>query len=213
MFISGQPEEAPATEEPKPETEVPTITVEPTEPPEEPSEETETGKKNKRESKAFTGKKNPQKRTEIPDQGVEMKGFLHRKTWRGWDKCWCVLTYNAAYFTSSEENAEYSNMLPFSEGTGSLKQQRKGHDKQSQSLVIKVGKKSETVSVDSSEYMRWKDALEQVLGIGGGLELGSEEEEEFERAEPIDEGECEGLCVGDGNGVRVYDSGVYDGVY
>lgn len=136
------------------------------------------GKKRK-ESKAAT----VAKVRKLPDQGVQMKGYVYRKMWRGWEKCWCVLTYNAIYFTGVEENAEYSHMLSINpeEGGGSIKE-KSGRDRQSKGMMIKSSKKSkaETISVESSEFSQWYRQLEKVIGISGVEELLSEDEEEEE---------------------------------
>ena len=47
--------------------------------------------KKKKESKAAL----VTKVRKLPDQGVQMKGYVYSKVWRGWEKCWCVLTFNA----------------------------------------------------------------------------------------------------------------------
>ena len=173
--------------------EVPKITVQDEEePPTDITEERQPGDsesqanaKKKKESRAAPAPK----LRKLPDQGVQMKGHMFRKTWKGWEKCWCVLTYNALYFTGVEESGEYSHMLAINqeESGGSIKE-KKGHDKQSKGLIIKPNKKSksETVSIDSSEFTQWYRQLEQVIGISGVEELLSEDEGEVE---PIDEGE------------------------
>ena len=133
--------------------------------------------KKKKESKAAP----VAKVRKLPDQGVQMKGYVYRKMWRGWEKCWCVLTFNAMYFTGVEENAEYSHMLSINpeEGGGSIKE-KNGRDRQSKGMMIKTSKKSkaETISVESSEFSQWYRQLEKVIGISGVEELLSEDEEE-----------------------------------
>ncbi len=105
---------------------VPSITID-----EVPSQ---ADKKSKRESKALTVK--PEKK--LPDLGVAMKGYMHRKKTgltKNWEKPYCVLTYQAMYFTTVEENKEYSNMLPISQSCqGKLSETKKGkgHDKHCQ---------------------------------------------------------------------------------
>ena len=137
---------------------------------------------------------------EIPDQGVQIKGYLHRKkgTFGGWEKVYCVLTYAAIYFTSGEDVREYHHVCMLS-GSGTVKHEKRGHDKQSEGLLVKSGKNKETLSLAASDVQSWRQILEDVLGVSGGdLELGSEDEDEgvdaTTAAPPIDEGRYL-LCV------------------
>ena len=141
---------------------------------------------------------------EIPEQGVQMKGYVHRKkgTFGGWEKTYAVVTYAAIYFTSGDNVREYHHVCMLS-GSGSVKVEKKGHDKQSEGLLVKSGKNKETLSLPSSEVGSWKQAMEDVLGVSqGNLELESEDEGEgAESATPnssavprIEEGET-GVCV------------------
>lgn len=67
-----------------------------------------------------------------------MKGYIHRKRpglTRSWEKTYCVLTYQALYFTTMQDTKDYSSMLsiyPDSEGKLSETKKGKGHDKHSQ---------------------------------------------------------------------------------
>ena len=91
-------------------------------------------KQQKRESKALV----PKNEKKIPDQGVAIKGYIHRKKpglGRNWEKTYCVLTYQAIYFTTVNDNKDYSNMLPiYPDSQGELIETKKGkgHDKHSQ---------------------------------------------------------------------------------
>lgn len=171
--------------------ELPKITVEDeVEPSTDLTEERQPGESELQAKKKKESRVGPSPKVrKLPDQGVQMKGHMYRKTWRGWEKCWCVLTYNALYFTGMEESGEYSHMLPINqeESGGSIKE-KKGHDKQSKGLIIKPNKKSksETVSIEVSEFAQWYRQLEQVIGISGVEELLSEDEGEVGL---IDEGE------------------------
>ena len=122
-----------------------------------------------------------------------MKGYAHRKVgWNKWEKCWCILTYNALYFTNVEDNKDYSAMFPISSEAKNSVQQKKGQGS-SQGLLIKSGNKKEHISVESSsELADWRAFLEQVMGIGGVEELASEDEE---IEEEIEEGMSVCLCV------------------
>ena len=62
-----------------------------------------------------------------------MKGYIHRKK-QGlttkWEKTYCVLTFQAIYFTTMEDKKEYTNMLAISaDCDGKLSETKKGHDK------------------------------------------------------------------------------------
>lgn len=95
-------------------------------------------KKSKKETKTLT----PKVEKKLPDQGVVMKGYLHRKKpgslSRSWEKTYCVLTYQSMYFTTVEDNKEYSSMLPiYPDSDGKLAETKKGkgHDKHIQVQV------------------------------------------------------------------------------
>jgi len=100
---------------------VPSITVEdvapaPTPPP---------SKKGKKENKTLTIK--PEKK--LPDQGVTLKGsFLRKKPGlsRSWEKTYCVLTYQAFYFSNEADTKDYSNMLPIYPNMDVKLESRKG---------------------------------------------------------------------------------------
>ena len=156
---------------------------------EEPKEEAQP------EEEAETPKKKAGKRPSfIPEQGVEMKGYAYRKTWKKWEKCYCVLSFSALYFTTSADNKEYTHVLHIVDQKSSMKREKKGHDKNAHSLLIKTGGKKEQMSLESSEACEsWYQALEQVLGLSMVEELASEDE--GEGVEPIDEGEsCLSMC-------------------
>ena len=116
---------------------------------------------------------------EIPDQGIQMKGYVHRKkgTFGGWERAYAVVTYAAIYFTTGEEVKEYNHVCMLS-GSGTVKLEKKGHDKQAEGLFIKSGRNKETLSLPSTEIQPWRQVLEDVLGVSQELELGSEEEDE-----------------------------------
>ena len=158
-------------------TELPSITIE------TPTEEG-TPVKKKRESKAFLPPSaKPKSDKVLPDAGVEFKSYVHRKKGiKGWEKTYAVLTYQALYFTTIEDNKEYSNIIHLSADGSCTVSQKKGHDKHSQTLVIKAGKKSEHISVEAgTEFSRWKQALDRVMGTGEMVgELLSEDEEIME---------------------------------
>lgn len=103
--------------------------------------------KSKRDSKALTIK--PDKR--LPDQGVAMKGYLHRKKpglGRSWERTYCVLTYQTMYFTTMEDKKDYTSMLPVSSDSGgklSETKKGKGHDKHSQVSSGELGRGGECV--------------------------------------------------------------------
>ena len=123
---------------------VPSITVE-----EPASEETLSSTlKRKRDSKtpSLTVTKPARK---LPDQGVEMKGYIHRKKpglGAKWDKTYCVLTYQAVYFSTMQDNTEYSHMLSL---TGDNQQasisEKKGHDRSSKVEHIKREREFQTL--------------------------------------------------------------------
>lgn len=172
----GPTEEAPPPEEPKPEGDVPKITVEEHKEETQPEEETESLKK-----------KTSKRLSVIPEQGVEKKGYAYRKNWKKkWEKCFCVLSYQALYFTTSADNKEYTHVLHIVDQKSSLTREKKGHDKSAHSLLIKTGGKKEQMSLESSEACEsWYQALEQVMGLSVVEELASEDEEGG--VEPIDE--------------------------
>ena len=123
---------------------------------------------------------------EIPDQGIQMKGYLHRKkgTFGGWERVYAVVTYNAIYFTSSEGVREYHHVCMF-DGSGIVKIEKKGHDKSSEGLSVKSGKNKETLSLPATAIESWKQVMEDVLGVSQGtLELGSEDEDDGLDAPP-----------------------------
>ena len=107
---------------------VPNITVEEPLP-----EEHVTPSRKRKESKVSSLK--PTAQNKLPDHGVEMKGYIYRKKpglGNRWDKTYCIVTYQAVYFTTVDDNKEYNHMLPLSSDiTGSVSP-RKGHDKSSQ---------------------------------------------------------------------------------
>ena len=164
---------------------VPTITVDNAEAKEEGGKEEEESLRKRKESKAQQKK--------VPDHGIQMTGWVHRKIgWNRWEKCWCVLTFNALYFTGGESSGDYNHTLQLGDSNNAV-QQKKGHNKQSKSLLIKTGKKSEQMSIESvSECDQWQAALEVVMGISGVEELASEDEE---TGELIEEGVCVCVCV------------------
>ena len=165
---------------------MPSITVEAAAPPEDDSPE--QGKK-RRESKSATAKAAKKQRNEIPEHGVEMKGFVQRKSgWGKWEKSWCVVTYNAIYFTNSGENKDYSHFMPIMPEAKNVVQEKRGQGNHP-GLIIKTGAKKEHISFESSnEATQWKEHLEQVMGITGVEELYSEDEEEEEGAPVVDDG-------------------------
>ena len=117
---------------------------------------------------------------EIPEQGVQMRGYVHRKkgTFGGWERAYAVVTYAAIYFTSGEEVKDYHHVCLIN-GSGTVKLEKKGHDKQSEGLLVRSGKNKETLSLPSSESHSWKQVIEEVLGVSqANLELGSDEEDE-----------------------------------
>ncbi len=170
---------------------MPKITVESTEVP--PEDDSPDQTKKRKESKAVTSSKASKKqRSEIPEHGVEMKGFVQRKVgWGKWEKSWCVVTYNAMYFTSTEENRDYSHFVPIMPDSKKSVQQKKGQGSHP-GLIVKVGSKKEHISFESSsEASQWLEKLDQVMGLSGVEELASEDEEDEE--EPgIDEGQLPG---------------------
>ena len=141
---------------------------------------------------------------EIPEQGIQKKGYVHRKkgTFGGWERVYAVVTYAAIYFTSGEDVREYNHVCMLS-GSGTVKVEKKGHDKQSEGLFVKSGKNKETLSLPSSEVSSWKQVMEDVLGMSQSLELGSEDEDEgAESATPtpggaarVEDGETTVLCI------------------
>ena len=184
------------------EEEIPEIKVEPAE------GEEEMAPKKKRTSFAVSPSRSRTKAkplNEIPDQGIQMKGYVHRKkgTFGGWERTYCVVTFTAMYFTTGEDVREYHHMCMF-DGVGSVKREKKGHDKQSESLFVKSGKNKETLSLAAGELQTWFSSLEEVLGVAQvNLELGSEDEDDGTPAPPapaaaavpiIEDGE-RGSCV------------------
>lgn len=175
-------------EEEEKQEEIPAIKVEPVEEEEEPSK--------RKRSFAVSPKvgKKTKPLSEIPDQGIQKSGYVHRKkgAFGGWEKAYCVVTFTAMYFTAGEEVREYHHMCLLG-GTGSVKKEKKGHDKQSESIVIKSGKSKEVLSVAPSEIPAWKETMENVLGLSASCELLSEDEDDADTAsatvEPIQEGE------------------------
>lgn len=117
---------------------------------------------------------------EIPDQGVQVKGYIHRKkgTFGGWERVYGVITYAAMYFTSGEDVREFHHVCMFS-GTGTVKHEKKGHDRQSESLVVKSGKSKETLSLGATDVQSWKRVLEEVLGVSQDLEFVSGDEDDI----------------------------------
>ena len=190
-------------QEKPPEEEIPEIKVEPAE------GEEEMAPKKKRTSFAVSPSRSRTKAkplNEIPDQGIQMKGYVHRKkgTFGGWERTYCVVTFTAMYFTTGEDVREYHHMCMF-DGVGSVKREKKGHDKQSESLFVKSGKNKETLSLAAGELQTWFSSLEEVLGVSQvNLELGSEDEDDGTPAPPpapaaaavpiIEDGE-RGSCV------------------
>lgn len=186
-LFPSEPTETGAEEE-KQEEEVPVIKVEPVDEEEEPSK--------RKRSFAVSPKagKKTKPLSEIPDQGIQKSGYVHRKKgpFGGWEKAYCVVTFTAMYFTAGEEVKEYHHMCLLG-GAGSVKKEKKGHDKQSESLVIKSGKSKEVLSVAPAEIPAWKQTLEDALGLSGSCEFHSEDEDDAgaasATAEPIQEGE------------------------
>ena len=67
----------------------------------------------------------------LPDQGVTLKGYIYRKKpglARNWEKTWCVLTYQAMYFTTELDNKDYSNMISLSPDMDTKLENKKGRN-------------------------------------------------------------------------------------
>ncbi len=183
----------------KEEQEVPKITVETA--PEAP-EDSDQAKKRK-ESRVSSAK-GTKKQNEIPELGVAIKGFVQRKTgWSKWEKSWCVVTYNAIYYTGQEGNKDYSHFTPIMPDSRNSVQDKKGPGNHP-GLIIKIAGKKEHISFESgSEVAEWRSRLEEVLGISGVGELLSEDEGDDE-GEELDEGQwAEFLCAIPWSEVRV----------
>jgi hypothetical protein len=137
--------------------------------------------KNKRTSFSISPNRSAKSKpvSEIPEQGVQMKGYVHRKkgTFGGWERAYAVVTYAAIYFTSGEEVREYHHVCLLN-GSGTVKLEKKGHDKTSEGLVVRSGRNKEMLSLPLSEVHSWKQVMEEVLGVSTNLELGSDEEDE-----------------------------------
>ena len=113
---------------------VPSITIEqppsssPVATPQTPThEDTPTLKKKK-----ALGVSKPAKK--LPEQGVEMKGYIYRKKpglGTRWEKTYSVLTYQAMYFTTMQDNVEYNHMLSLMGDAQKTLSEKKGHDKNS----------------------------------------------------------------------------------
>ena len=171
----------------KPGEEVPEIKIDPV----TTSDEDTTSPKKKRISvAAATASPSRANKTkpvnEIPEQGVQIKGYLHRKkgTFGGWERAYAVVTYTAIYFTTGEDIREYHHVCPL-EGQGTVKMEKKGHDKQSEGILVRSGKNKETLSLPLGDMSSWKQVIEEVLGVSQvTLELGSEDEDEAADAPP-----------------------------
>lgn len=124
-FLSAEVEDT--TKAPKLEA-VPSISIEEV-------SQASSSKKGKRDSKVPAIKL--EKR--LPDQGVTLKGYIHRKKpglARNWEKTYCVLTYQAMYFTTEVDNTEYSNMLCLSPGMDAKLENKKGRNASSMVRII-----------------------------------------------------------------------------
>ena len=89
----------------------------------------------KKKEKAALGVSKPAKK--LPDQGVEMKGYMYRKKpglGNRWEKAYCVVTYQAMYFTTMQDNTEYNHMLSLMGDAQKTLSEKKGHDKNSKVL-------------------------------------------------------------------------------
>jgi hypothetical protein len=63
-----------------------------------------------------------------------MKGYMYRKKpglGTRWEKTYCVLTYQAMYFTTVQDNTEYNHMLSLMGDAQKTLSKMKGHDKNS----------------------------------------------------------------------------------
>ena len=73
-----------------------------------------------------------------------MKGYIYRKKaglGTRWDKTYCMLTYQAIYFTTMQDNSEYNHMLTLTGDTHDqrmLSESKKGHDKNSMVLIMNL---------------------------------------------------------------------------
>ena len=165
-----------ATEEQqeKPDEEVPSIKVEPA------GGEEESPVK-KRASIVPSPSRNRKSKpvSEIPEKGIQIKGYVHRKKtpFGGWERTYGVVTFAAIYFTTGEDVREFHHVCMLS-GTGTVKHEKKGHDRQSEGLVIRSGKNKETLSLSAADVQSWKTVLEDVLGVSGSLEFDSGDEDE-----------------------------------
>ena len=116
---------------------------------------------------------------EIPDQGIQMKGYVIVR--RGHSEVGSEHTRSSHTppYTSrlGRRLKEYNHVCMLS-GSGTVKLEKKGHDKQAEGLFIKSGRNKETLSLPSTEIQPWRQVLEDVLGVSQELELGSEEEDE-----------------------------------
>ena len=124
-YIIVEPLDTPSTEP------VPTITVEEPVAPSEPANEQPSPAKKRKESKVLE----PKSEKALPKHGVEIQGNIHRKKpgiGTRWEKTYCVVTYEAIYFTTIEDRGEYNFMLNVvPDGTTSVSEKAKGHDKHS----------------------------------------------------------------------------------
>lgn len=111
---------------------VPSITVEePTSPQSAANQDTGTLKKKQRDNKTLAASKLARK---LPELGVEMKGYMYRKKpglGARWDKTYCVLTFQAMYFTSMSDNEEYNHMLSLMGDMQKTMSESKGRDRNS----------------------------------------------------------------------------------
>ena len=115
--------------------EIPSITVEQPPSPATPSTPTHEDTSTLKKKKAL-GVSKPAKR--LPDQGVEMKGYMYRKKpglGTRWEKAYCVVTYQAMYFTTMQDNTEYNHMLSLMGDGEKTISEKKGHDKNSKVLL------------------------------------------------------------------------------
>ena len=70
-----------------------------------------------------------------------MKGYMYRKKpglGNRWEKAYCVLTYQAMYFTTMQDNTEYNHMLSLMGDAQKILSEKKGHDKNSK-VYINIG--------------------------------------------------------------------------
>ena len=114
----------------------------------------------------------------VPEQGIQKNGYVYRKGRKKWEKCYCVLSYSALYFTTASDSKEYTHVLHIVDQKSSVKREKKGHEKNAHSLLIKAGGKKEQLSLESSvDCDSWHQTLQQVMSLSGIKELISEDED------------------------------------